>query len=438
MSTPPMDDSPAPPPPARAGELGAIVAGATAFFFFMGGYYILRALREEIGARDADNLQLLWTGTFFATLLAAPLYAAIVARFARGVFIPIVFRFFIANIVIFWALDQWVPEAGQIWVGRAFYIWISVFNLFGIAVLWGFMADVFTNEQGKRLFGYLAFGATLGGILGPLLAGFLLEPPAFLRLPALPPVHLLLVAALGLEGTCQGVRLLNRFARHLDHGTGGGPGDDASAPVPGGMLAALAEIGRSPYLLTVCLYLFLQTLVATFVYFEQAHIAREAFDDRAARTAFFNNLNLAVNSIAAVFQIFLTAQVIRRLGVAITLMLVPTVCALGFLGLGTMPTLAVLVAFQVARRSMNFGFGKPAREVLFTVVDRRAKYQAKGIIDTCVYRGGDLVSGWLFAGLKAAGMSLPAIALLGVPVAGAWALVGRWLGRREEILSRAN
>ena len=191
----------------------------------------------------------------------------------------------------------------------------------------------------------------------------------------------------------------------------------------------------SPYLIGIAGFIMLMTFASTMLYFQQANLVAEAFTDRGVRTAFFAKVDLAVSILTIVFQVYLTARIIRWLGVGLTLALVPVAVAVGFLALGVYPTLAVLVVVQVAYRAGRYGLTKPAREILWTVLDRQAKYKSKPFLDAAIYRGGDLVSGWIYTGLAAIGLSIGMIAFVAAPVAAVWAMVGLRLGRHEHALA---
>ena len=402
----------------RADEIRALLLSFAYFFCLLCGYYIIRPLREEMGiAGGFENLPWLFTGTFVAMLVAVPLFGATVARFAKRRIVPLVYRFFIANILIFFVLLRF--DIGAEHVARAFFIWTSVYNLFVVSVFWSFMADVFRNDQARRLFGFIAAGGSAGALLGPALTAALAVP--------LGPVALLLISALFLEGAVQCVRRLTVAipARARDDTSDG-------APIGGGVFAGITLVLRSRYLLGICLYILIFTTTSTFLYFQQAHIVAAAFDDPAERTRLFALIDLSVGVLTLLVQCFATGRLIGWLGVGPVLAALPLLTVVGFVGLAMAPTLVVLVAFQSIRRAANFAIAKPSREVLYTVLDAEQKYKAKNVIDTLVYRGGDAVSGWAYAGLSVIGLGLPAIALAAVPLAGVWMATGLRLGRAQD------
>ncbi len=406
--------------PVREGETAPLLLATAYGFCILFGYYLLRPVRDEIGAADRGNLQLLWTAVFLVMLVAVPLYSAAVARWRRGVFIPLANRFFASNLAAFYGALVLLPVEARLWIDRIFYVWTSVFALFVVTVFWGFVADLFRNEQGKRLFGFIAVGSSLGGIAGSsttaLLAGHL---PAF---------ALLLIAIVPLE-------LAAQLARALDRHAGREPAvlnAEREARVGGTALSGIGQVFRSPYLRQIALWLLLMTFASTFLYFQQSHVLGEAISDRAARRVLLARMDLAVNVLTVLTQSLLVAHVIRRVGVGWTLALVPLVAFGGFVGLGLYPMLAVLVVVQVLYTAGRHSLAKPAREVLFTLVPREERYKSKAFIDAAVYRGGDLVSGWAYAGLAALGLSLSAIALVFAPASALWIAVSLRLGRAEE------
>jgi len=402
----------------------AVAAGwAFAYFFLLlASYYILRPLRDEMGiAGGLAKLPWVFTATFVAMLAAVPLFGLITKRLPRRRFLPLVYGFFILNLLLFYAAFQVKPWHTV--TARVFFVWVSVFNLFVVSVFWSFMVDLFNSSQGKRLFGLIAAGGTAGAITGPLLTALLAAP--------LGPVNLLPLSALLLAGTVLCIVRLGRWA-DCESGTAS---VRANEPLGGSMLGGLTLIVRSPYLLAIALFMLLFTTLSTFVYFEQAHIVAQSFADSANRTQFFALLDLSVNTLTVLTQLFITSRLLTRMGVAATLALMPLVSALGFALLALTPALTALAGFQVLRRAGEYAITRPARELLYTVVDRETKYKAKNALDTVVYRGGDALAGWLFTGLKALGAGLAAIAWIAVPLAIVWTGVAYWLGRRQAALS---
>ncbi len=386
-------------------------------------YYVIRPIRDEVGvASGVSNLPWLFTGTLVAMLAVNVPFAALVARLPRARFISLTYRFFMLNLLVFLVLLRYTTGDANIWVGRAFFIWVSVFNLFVVSVFWQFMVDVFTSEQGKRLFGFLAGAATVGGILGSgLTAGTVQRVGA-------PALLLVSIALLEFGVFCS--RRLGRVSGAMHARAAAAPRDEQV--IGGGVLAGLAHAIRSPYLLGICLYMLLYSILSTFLYFQQARIVDVTFASRPARTAFFASVDLLTNLLTLGAQVFLTGRVLKSLGVAVTLTLVPALTFIGFNLLGLVPSAGIVVAFIVVRRAGNFAFARPSREVLFTVLTREDKYKAKSVIDTVVYRLGDQVGAWSSGLLTAIGMGVAAIAWVAVPLSAAWLVNGWWLGHKQE------
>jgi len=402
---------------------GRAVAWAFAYFFLLlASYYILRPLRDEMGiAGGLSKLPWVFTATFAAMLVAVPLFGALSARLPRRRLLPLVYGFFVVNLLLFHAAFQ--VTAWHEWTARVFFVWVSVFNLFVVSVFWSFMVDLFRSDQGKRLFGLIAAGGTAGAITGPALAAVLVAPVG--------PVNLLLISALMLGGSIVCIHRLGRWADSQPASTRPAAGE----PLGGSIWSGIVLVVRSPYLLAIALFVLLFTTLATFVYFEQAHIVAQSFTDSAGRTRFFALLDLAVNVLTIAVQALVTSRLLTRFGVAATLALMPFISAIGFTLLALTPVLAVLAGFQVLRRAGEYSVTRPTRELLFTISDRETKYKAKNAIDTLVYRGGDAIAGWLFTGLKGLGLGLAGIAWLAVPLSFAWTVLAVWLGRRQAALS---
>jgi AAA family ATP:ADP antiporter len=414
-------------------EVGAALWSCAYFFFVLCGYYILRPIRDDMGiAGGVRNLPWLFTGTLLAMLLLNPAFSALVARLTRRRFIAWSYRFFMVCLGLFFLLFRYLPESSQIATGRAFYIWTAVFNLFVVSVFWGFAADTFRPEQGRRLFGFLGVGGTLGAICGSGIVALVAE--------RLDPAWLMLVSIVLLELAVRCSRRAGEAARRASAATESADVADAASPntpIGGGVLAGISHVFRSPYLLGICAYMLLYTILATLLYFQQASIVETAFADRGARTALFAKIDLTVNILTVLTQLFLTGRVIRLLGIGLTLALLPVICALGFTGLGIVPGLATIVLFQVLRRSSNYALARPAREVLYTVLPREDKFKAKNFIDTFVYRGGDQIGAWSWAFLGWAGVGVAGISFVAVPLALLWAVVAVWLGRKQQDMETA-
>jgi AAA family ATP:ADP antiporter len=403
--------------PATPQERAAALWSFGYFFALLAGYYVLRPLRDQMGiAGGVKNLPWLFTATFITLLVAQPLYGALVARLPRARFIPIVYHFFVANLVLFWVLLTLDIET--VLVARIFFVWVSVFNLFAVAVFWSFMADLFTSEQGKRLFGFIGAGGTAGALLGPIITIWLSVP--------LGPVNLMIAAAVLLEVAVFCVYRLERAA--VVH-----TGPKATTEnIGGSAFAAIPELVRSPYVLGIAVWVALLSYAATIIYFEQAHIVSEAVKTAGLQTRVFASIDLAVSLLTLVTQLLVTGQLLKRVGTGLAAAALPAVYVVGFAVLAVMPTLVVVMTIQVLQRWIHFAIANPARQLFFTVVTREEKYKAKNLVDVVVYRGSDALSGWIFDSMQALGLKLGAIALFSLPVVAGWLVLSMGLGRAQE------
>jgi AAA family ATP:ADP antiporter len=402
----------------RREERPALTAGFLLFFLLFTSYFMLRPVRETFGlAGGVKNLQWLFTGTFVATLVVVPLYGWAASRLPRRRLLPVCYV--ASAIVMAGFAASLAVDPGNVWVGRAFYIWLSVFNLFVISLAWSLMADVLDRDQSQRMFGQIAAGASLGGLTGPLLSGVLVTP--------LGEAGLLFLSTALLVSTLACVAALLAWRDRL------GPRADLPMParIGGSIWDGLKLILASRHLLAISAYVLLLTAVSTFIYFEQARIVAATFPDRIRQTQVFSAIDVAVQASTIVIQLFLTGQLARRLGVTVLLAAVPAVMVLGLGLLSVMATFPVLAAVMVLRRVGEYALVRPGREMLFAPLDAETKYKAKNAIDTFVYRGGDALSAWLNAWISALG-SLGAAALVGAGIAALWAGVGMVIGRRYD------
>ncbi len=402
------------------GETGPTLLSGLLFFLLLAGYYLLRPVRDEI-AVHVGTASLAWTftATFVVMLAALPLYGWVVGRFPLGRVLPGIYLFFAASLLGFAALLA-APSTAPL-AGLAFFVWVSVFNLFVVSVFWSLMADLHAPEAAARLFGLIAAGGSLGAVCGPLLAVAL---SATLGTAVLLPVGALLLMLAAALLYLLGARSQGRRRETI----GGGP------------LQGLRAILQKPYLAGICGWLLLYSGTSTLLYFSQTEIVGLAIPDRAARTQLFASMDLAVNSLTLLGQFLLTGRVLSRFGSGAALALLPSVSLAAFGVLAWAPTLVVIVAVQVLRRAANFALARPARETLFTVVGSEDRFKAKNVIDTVVYRGGDAASGWLHSGLVAIGLGLSGIATAALPLAAAWLLLSLALGRshRRRLASRGH
>ncbi|NBB64176.1 MFS transporter [Pseudomonas sp. ODNR1LW] len=398
-------------------ERAALALGFAFHFCVLASYYLVRPLRDALGLEGGvDRLQWLFTATFVVMLLMVPVFGALASRLPATRFVPLIYRAIAVSMLVFGLLIG--NRVAPVTVGQVFFVWISLYNLFIVSIFWSVLVDRFSSEQGRRLFGCIAAGGTLGTFIGPLLAATMAT--------RLGPLALTLAAALLLELAVRCYRgLLSRTrsqagTRVLDERRLGGS-----------MLAGITLILRSPYLLGLVAFMLLHTSAATLLYFEQGRIVAGSYADVGSRTQFFAMVDLLVSALTLICQLLLTATLIRLLGIGGALLVMPlaTVLAFGVMALAPVPASVALA--QGLRRAVEFGIVRPAREVLWTVVSREEKYKAKNVIETLVYRGGDAASGWLSTGLTAVGAGFGLVAVVVVPFAGLWGGLCLWLARRQ-------
>ncbi|MDB4889527.1 MAG: hypothetical protein JWL61_1382 [Gemmatimonadetes bacterium] len=413
-------------------EQGAMLMSFVFFFFVLSGYFILRPIRDAVAAASGvQQLPWLFAGTLTATLLFNPIFSALVVKFPARKFVPIMFQVFVSNLIIFYVMIRFVSpgenSTTDIWTGRAFYVWTSVLAFFGTSIFWCFMADVFRSDQAKRLFGFIGVGGTIGSISGSTVTATLA--------PIIGPVNLLLVSAALLELAAITVIYFPSSPRGVTV-TPTGTRDVIDDEVIGGsVMSGVSSVLKSRYLLGISLFLILYSVGSTFIYFQQSDIVGRFYADRAARTTVLARLELTAQVLTIITQVFFTGRIIRWIGLAATLAVLPVLSMIGFGALGVMPVFATLAAFTVLRRATNFSLTNPAMETLFTVVPREDKYKAKSFIETFVYRGGDQLAAWLYAGLAAIGLGLTGIAFTAIPISAIWLVLGVWLGRRQAVLA---
>ncbi|MGF6401315.1 AAA family ATP:ADP antiporter [Pseudomonas frederiksbergensis] len=399
-------------------ERTALMLGFAFHFCVLASYYLVRPLRDALGLEGgADKLQWLFTATFVVMLLMVPLFGALVSRLPAMRFVPLIYRLIALSMLVFGVLIA--QRIAPVTVGRVFFVWISIYNLFIVSIFWSVLVDRFSSEQGRRLFGFIAAGGTLGTFIGPLLAATMATN--------LGPVALTVAAAVLLECAVRCYRaLLSRTASQS------GSRWQDERRMGGSMLAGITLILRSPYLMGLVLFMLLHTSAATLLYFEQGRIVAGSYADVASRTQFFAVVDLIVSALTLLFQLLLTAPLIRLIGIGGALVALPLATIVAFSAMALAPVPASVALAQGLRRAVEFAIVRPAREVLWTVVSREEKYKAKNVIETLVYRGGDAASGWLSAGLTALGAGFGLVAVVIVPFAGLWGWLCLWLARRQE------
>jgi AAA family ATP:ADP antiporter len=431
----------------RQGEGAPLFLSGFYYFLLLCAYYIIRPIRDDMGAEGGvENLAWLFTGTLVGMMILHPIYSAIVSRMPRRQFIAVVYRFFMVQLLVFYALFQVLEGVSEVWAGRVFFIWTSVFNLFVISVFWSLVNDVFRPSQSKRLFGVIAVGGTAGALTGSAITSFLAA--------GLGAITLLLVSAVLLEVAARVSRYLSDVEQTLAMAAIADEAlkkdtdiKDLEVPeesmvrdqvnakqtevIGGGMFDGVRHVMSSRYLLGIAALMLLFTVVSTYLYFMQIAIVTEAVgDDRDARTQLFANRDLIVNAITLIVQMFLTGRILRWLGIGISLALLPVISFVGFGLLAVAPVLMVVIGFDVLRRAGNFAIQRPARESLYTVVSRTDKYKAKNFNDTFVYRVGDQLGAWSYTAMMYFGLGLTGLGLTMLPVSLIWVFLALWLGKQ--------
>jgi AAA family ATP:ADP antiporter len=403
-------------------EVRAVVLSMLYFFFLFGSYSVVKPVRDAMGTvYGVGHYQQLFTATLVASLLFAPLYAGLSSRIRLSSFLPWVYGVVAISIVAFYALSVGIRGQDR-WIAAAFFVWVSTFNLLIISVFWTFMADIFSRTQAKRLFGFVAAGGTIGGIVGPAI------PTLFAT--GLGNNNLMLISAAGFAVTALLVRVLAHEKQRLlaagvevqrttlEHRLKGNPFD------------GFTLLLRSRYLLLLSLFLLLMTWISTIVYFQLGDLITRAFPDHNARTAAYSAIDLSVNSIAVIIQLFGSGRLIARFGVKAGLLLNPIIMVIAFLAIAFSPVLLILASIQVGRRVAEYAVAKPTREMLFTVVDQESRYKAKNVIDTVVYRFGDFSNAWVSSLIQPHGVT--GLAIFGLITSAIWFPVAWLLGRKYE------
>ena len=402
-------------------EYVAVAWSFTYFFFVLSSYYVLRPVREAMAVGSGpDTIPYLFIGTFVAMLVATPIFGWVASRFPRRVFLPWVYLFFISNILIFWVVFSKAIDAGEehIWLGRAFFVWLSVFNLFVVSVFWSFMADIYTREQGRRLFGVITAGGSIGALIGGAATSALVVPIGFQNLMPISATMLLLAVL------C--IRQLRKWVV-VEHEKEIIETVESSKPLGGDPLAGITHLLSSKYFAGIAVSSIIASLLGTALYMFAAELVEHAIPAADERTRFFSNMNVATNAIALIGQMFIVRHVVVRFGIGVSLSLMPIVSVVGFALLALDPVLGVVAILTVVRRALGFGFSKPTTDMLYSVVTPEEKYKTKNFIDTAVYRGGDVIGTWTVKLMSALGIA--GISLVMLPFAVIWAIVALWLGR---------
>ena len=409
----------------RADEVRALWLGFAFHFIILTAYYIVKPIRDSIAASNRiETLPWMFTATLVVMLIANTIFAVIVARMERRRFIPFAYAFFILVLILFFLLMRTGTPIQQVWTGRAFYVWVSVFNLFNTAIFWAFMTDLFTVEQGKRVYPFIAVGGTIGAIFGAYLTKNLIR--------GVGPANLIAISAMLFAIVCVLVRFFpNNFTE--ENRTEPAP----RAPIGGTAWSGFTHIARSAYLMGLAATILLYTTTSTWAYFQQTTLAGAVLKTSADRTVFLSSLEIWVNCITLIIQVFLTGRFLKWFGVAFTLTALPFISMLGFGAMAIAPSLAMLAFFQVTRRAGAYALMRPSREILFTVLKREDKYKVKSVTDTLGYRVGDQLGAWSYSGLGANGLqlSLNTISWIAVPITAGWCALSLWLARKQHALA---
>jgi AAA family ATP:ADP antiporter len=403
-------------------EVRAVTLSMLYFLFLFGSYSVVKPVRDAMGTvYGVSHLQELFTATLIASFVFAPLYSGFASRLKLSTFLPWVYGFVAVTILLFYALFV-SGKYQERWIAAGFYVWVSTFNMLIISVFWTFMADTFSRTQAKRLFGFVAAGGTIGGIVGPAIATFLAT--------RIGNNDLLLISAAGFGVTAVLVRMLAAEKQKLlaegveaqptslDHRLKGNPFD------------GFRLLLQSRYLLLLALFLLLMTWISTIVYFQLGDLITKSFSSKEARTQAYGMIDLSVNSIAVLFQLLGTGRIISRFGVKAGLLLNPIIMVIAFLAMAFSPVLMILGGIQIIRRVAEYAVAKPTREMLFTVVDQESRYKAKNVIDTVVYRFGDFSSAWVSSLILPHGVT--GLAIFGAVISTIWFPVAYLLGKRYE------
>lgn len=402
-------------------ELAGLAAAFTMLFFMFSSYSVMRPVRETMGITSGfENVPYLFWGTFFVMLAVQPVYGWLTSRYRRTQFVPWVYLFFALNILAFYLWFN--SQEDHTWIARVYFVWLSVFTLFVVAVFWSLMADIFTREQAGRMFGAIAAGASTGGLAGPLLVRFLVDD--------IGTINLLLVSMGLLLVSLVFMRLL--IGWHRRQGSRETAGGDVDRELGGSALAAFRQVFVSPYLLGIAAFVFLLTWISTLVYLEQLEFVAKTFATRDERTAFFSTIDAWVQGLSLFIQLFLFGRLQLKFGFRVLIVSVPILMTLGYMAIGLFPTFAVVIGVMTIRRVGEYAITRPCRDTLFTLVTREEKYKAKSLIDTFVYRGGDAISGSVHKGLTWLGLETSGIGWFGAVVGAVWTGVAFALGRKFE------
>ena len=399
-------------------EIKAVIFSFLFVVVLMSAYYILRPVRDAMASDWTDaEVSWLWTLNFFISTVIVALYGSMVSKFRFRLLVPTIYGIFAISFIIFYALGSFFED--RTLIDKSFYVWVSVFSLFHISVFWTFMSELFSKEQSGRLFGIIAVGASVGGLIGPSITAFFSV--------SLGADNLMLIASMMLLIPIPIIFYLQSLkSKELNNEVLDIPGSNQS--IGGNPLAGFKMFFSNPYLLSIGLFIFLYTGISSFVYFELKNLLSDF--SRSERSVIWAQMDLAVNILAISTGLFATGRIVTKFGMPATIAMVPIMICIGLLVLAISPLLGVVMVLQIIRRAGNYAVTRPAREMLFTLVNQETRFKAKPVIDIVAYRGGDMLTAWLFTGLtQGLGLGLAAVAAVGAGIASLWALVGIYLGK---------
>ena len=399
-------------------EVKAVILSFLFVVVLMSAYYILRPVRDAMASDWTDaEVSWLWTLNFFISTAIVALYGVMVSKFRFRLLVQTMYGIFAISFIIFYALGSVFEDRTVI--DKSFYVWVSVFSLFHISVFWTFMSELFSKEQSGRLFGIIAVGASVGGLIGPSITAFFSV--------SLGTDNLMLVASIMLLIPIPIIFYLQSLkSKELNNEVLDIPISNQS--IGGNSLAGFKMFFSNPYLLSIGLFIFLYTGISSFVYFELKNLLSDF--SRSERSVIWAQMDLAVNILAISTGLFATGRIVTKFGMPATIAMIPIIICIGLLVLAISPLLVVVMILQIIRRAGNYAVTRPAREMLFTLVNQETRFKAKPVIDIVAYRGGDMLTAWLFTGLtQGLGLGLAAVAAVGAGIASLWALVGIYLGK---------
>ena len=406
-------------------ERRAVLLAFACNFLLLASYYILKPVRDTVATVfGADQLQMLFTGTFIGTLIASPIYAWLAARVRLNRLLPGVFWFWVLNVLLFQALFKLAPD--NRWIGGSYYVWFSAVNLFMISVFWTLMSDLFCAAQATRLFALIAAGGSLGAIAGPVVIRLVVHATGL--------DGLLLIAAVGFLGVIGLVHLLMHEKVRLQQAGVGAQPTTLDHDLSGSALDGFRQLLRSAYSRRQAAFILLMTWVNTVAYFLQTDVISQAFSGVANRAVAIADISLVVNILAAIILLFGLGRFVHRFGVTAGLILNPIIMVVAFIALALSPTLLMIQALQVIRQVSQYAIARPSREICFTVVPQSDRYKTKNVIDTVVYRFGDLSAAWMETGLRAMGLRVIGSAAAGFGISIIWGVGALLLGKRYEVL----